>query len=498
MRSASFIRLLTTSVLLVLVAACVDDEGPVTPPSLDADFIGYSNPQTRQTTCGNCHISKQRDWGQTAHATAFASLEETGEADNPYCQSCHTTNGLSNLAADSAGYFAVTGDAKDFYKDVQCEACHGAGAGHVTAPDDAQPFSSIAADTAATTGCATCHRGNYSPYVSEWQSSLHGRFQTATAGRAECQGCHEGKAIVARFDPDAKFMEQGSTTNQPIVCAACHDPHGGPNGGQLRRPIDTPDLETNLCMSCHARRFAPDPTSSRGSHSPQGPMLLGEAGWLPPDFAYDATRQASSHGSTSNPRLCAGCHVESFPVRDSVTNAVIGNSVGHRFLAIPCVDATGRPTGLSNCADTERRWNTCSSSGCHATANAAMAARQILAGRLQGYQDVLWKDKDNDGTLDALPIDSGLLAQVKATSPTEFSTTGAGATVITVGEGAWFNAQMIRTPDGSMGVHNPFYAEALLLSSTQALRARYTYLPAPPANVQATIDSRMRALGMRR
>ena len=86
---------------------------------------------------------------------------------------------------------------------------------------------------------------------------------------------------------------------------------------------------------------------------------------------------------------------------------------------------------------------------------------------------------------------------MKLTTPGDFSTTGAGATLITVGEGVWFNVDMIQRGDGSFGVHNPFYAEALLLGGTTALRAQYTYLPTPPAREQATLAERLRRLGVR-
>jgi predicted CXXCH cytochrome family protein len=482
---------------LLVLGACVDDNGggASTNPTRDVAFVGYSNPDTRQTTCGNCHISKQRTWQLTAHAGAWADLQASGFAEES-CNRCHTTNGSSNLAPDTAGFLSVSADAKKFYYDVQCEACHGPGAQHITAPDESQPLVTITAAVGLDIGCGTCHSGTHTPFVEEWSASAHGQFRTSVGTNAEfatyCSNCHEGRKAARRFDPEARFAEDNSSTNQAITCAVCHDPHGGPNAGQLRRPIDVPDIDVNLCMMCHQRRSVPDPTSSRGPHSPQGPMLLGEAGWVPPNFAYDATRQASTHGSASNPRLCAGCHVEAFSTTDAVTGDFIGVT-GHRFLPIPCVDANGAPTGATDCLDTQRRFAACTASGCHGNENAARSARQILAGRLLAYQDVLWKDLDNDGVLDALPTDSGLLARVKLTSPCEFSTattapTGActgnpiGSTIVTVGEGVWFNADMIRRGDGSNGVHNPFYAEALLLGSTQALRAQYTYLPpAPPA-----------------
>ena len=46
-------------------------------------------------------------------------------------------------------------------------------------------------------------------------------------------------------------------------------------------------------------------------------MVLGEAGYIPPNFQYDAARAATSHGTAANPRLCATCHMEAFDVTDA-------------------------------------------------------------------------------------------------------------------------------------------------------------------------------------
>jgi len=486
----------TLAILLPLVAACVDGDDPAN-PTLDADFIGYSEPADRQTTCGNCHISKQAAWVQTAHSQAFATLENIGMDDNPVCQQCHTVSGWANQADDSSGFFAVGANAKHFYKDVQCESCHGPGAPHVLNPESTQPLTTIFADTGATVGCAACHSGDHHPFVEEWRSSAHGNG-THVSTNPSCQGCHNGEVALRRFDRDAKFIEMSGTPGQQITCAVCHDPHGRDNPAQLRLPINEPSLENNLCMNCHQRNFAPVMTSTRGAHSPQGPLLIGIAGWIPPDFNYDSTLALSSHGSERNPRLCAGCHVESFTITDQITGQFQVSSTGHRFKAIPCVDANGVPTGAANCPDGERRFNACTSSGCHASGAIASGLRNLLRDQLTtNYIDVMWKDKDNDGQLDPLPIDSGLLAQVRFTTPGDFSATGAGATTLTVGEGVWFNVDLVKNADGSFGVHNPFYAEALLLASLQALRDRYTYLPAPPAGLQARMNRRATMLGVR-
>src|SRR5262249_56510717 len=102
------------------VFACTSDNNTVVTPPLDATFVGYSNPATQQTTCGNCHVDKQRVWQKTAHSRAWADLVNSGAAQS-YCAKCHTTNGATNLAPDTAGFFAVSGDAQKFYYDVQCE-----------------------------------------------------------------------------------------------------------------------------------------------------------------------------------------------------------------------------------------------------------------------------------------------------------------------------------------------------------------------------------------
>ena len=493
------IRHLVASAALALAATgCVKDNTSPggTQPAFDAEFVGYSNPATKQTTCGNCHIDRQHDWQQTKHANAWTDLQASGHAIAS-CNGCHTTNGTSNLAADTAGYFSVSAASKKYYEDVQCESCHGPGAAHISSPDETQPLATIAADTGVSNGCATCHTGAHEPFVDQWRQSLHGFVEPHADGNASCIGCHSGQGALARFDNKVNYLEKNNTTWEPITCSVCHDPHGSDNPHQLRYPINTADLTTNLCMQCHYRNANPVPTSTRGAHSPQGPMLLGEAGWVPPNFQYAATQQASTHGTDANPNLCVTCHMEFYDVTDKATGAFVLHSVGHLFRAIPCTDATGAPIFDNSCPDTQRRFNACTTGSCHATGAQAMADRQVLTGRLQGDVRVLWIDANNNGVLDAFPTDSGLLAIVKQTTPGDFSTTGAGANITTVGEGAWFNADLIQRADGSYGVHNPIYAEALLLGSIQAVRAQYTYLPqASPAQV-AFERARMQAVGMK-
>lgn len=472
---------------LVTASACVDDNQPAGPGPGDASFVGYSDAATRQTTCGNCHISKQRQWENTAHATAWADLQASSGAAS-YCSRCHTTNGSSNQAPDSAGFFAVGASAQPRYYDVQCESCHGPGATHIAAPDDSQPLTTIAADTGLTVGCGTCHTGVHTPFVSEWRSSRHGSVRSSVNNNVACADCHDGRKFIRRVDGDAKFLEQDSTNFQPVVCSACHDPHGSDNPAQLRLPIDEPNLATNLCMACHYRRSVPDPSSSRGPHAPQGPMLVGEAGWRPSTFTYDSTASVSSHGSAANTRLCASCHMHSFTVTDSSGAQIF--TTGHTFRAIPCTTPAGAIDTATTCTLAARTFRACMSSGCHASETAARTAFTTVESRFNNYIRQLWLDVDGDEVVDAFPADSGMLAIVKRDSAAQFTVNP----TITPAEGALFNVRLMKMPGND--VHNPFYGEALMIASIDALRRAYG-LPVPPA-FERQMRSRASAVGLRR
>lgn len=281
----------------------------------------------------------------SAHSDAFTTLAGSGGMQG-FCQACHTVTELGNPQTDTAVGFRTTRDER--YHDVQCESCHGPGLEHVTNPDATQPLASIAADTIATTGCGECHSGVHNPFIMEWRRSAHGRLvssSTATSS-ANCVGCHTAQGALNRWGERANYVERGGAA-LPQTCAVCHDPHGSPNTKQLRHPIDSPDENRNLCMQCHNRRATPDPASSAsGPHAPEGPTILGFAGWWPPamEWAGDSTFLAS-HGSARNPRLCATCHVERYEIRDTLTDDFLMQVTGHSFLATPCVDANGIPTG---------------------------------------------------------------------------------------------------------------------------------------------------------
>jgi predicted CXXCH cytochrome family protein len=450
--------------LAALAVGCTDEKTVFVdrifedPPPGAQGFMGYDDEATELTVCGNCHVGQQGRWEGTAHSDAWATLQASGDAQ-PFCEDCHTTGPNGNDTSGDVGW-AGTGDTR--YYDVQCESCHGPGLDHVTAPDTpgTQPLASIeVGDSTSWSGCAECHRGVHQPFVEEWAQSKHAEVNATVRARAisdpahyeECLDCHSAQGALEAWGIDSRFQEENATTAEHvgIVCAVCHDPHSAANEGQLRFPIDVPSTEGQLCMKCHHKRGEPEIESAtiRGPHSPEGPLLLGEAGWWPPGF--DLSGVQTSHGPAGNPKLCATCHVNDFTVTDELTGDFTFQATGHIFEAVPCLDATGKPVPGGECDVTERTFAACAGSGCHSSPAVAQGLYTFAKNDIQAKVD----DVD------------ALLAQVP---PAEFNLSDG---VFTVADGAWFNARLGELPGSP--IHNPFLMRALLDASIDVLETTY-------------------------
>ena len=472
------------------------DRAPFNPPPDSVNgFLGLFNVATNQTTCGNCHVGHQRDWSSSAHSEAYATLVNSGHSA-PTCFGCHTVSERGNDAAGPAGW-NVTPDSA--YHNVQCESCHGPGLNHVSEPDAPGnvPLAHLSvADS--TNSCASCHSGAHQPFVEEWSQSGHGTVvdHAVSSTSTSCVNCHEGKGVLKAWNASARYVEANDPNkDMPITCAVCHDPHGSPNSAQLRFAINDPSPESNLCMKCHNRVVSPPGGSRNAPHAPQGSVLLGDAGYRPAGFVYDTSRIYTSHASERNPRLCAGCHVNKFTATDALTGAFSFASTGHLFQAIPCLDAAGKPTADNTCDFTPaaRSFQACTNSGCHASADVAASLIANLRARLAPLRDQIWIDSNHNEAVDA--TDGGYLGTIKATQPAEFTADN----LITAAEGAEFNVKMVGegvygNGDRSLGVHNPFLAEALLRANVQELQSVYG-LAAPAAPVQRILDSPLPGAG---
>lgn len=550
---------LSLGLIVLLLVACTDTvfREPFNPPPDGANkFLGFFTVSTKQTTCGNCHVTHQAAWVQTAHASAYG-LPATSPNVTPACYTCHTVSGRGNGVAFPAGWDKVQ---DTVYYDVQCENCHGPGLDHVTAPDAPKsasnpplahigvPYDTFpsgggphAVDTATiakSTSCGACHNQNSGPGVrayEEWAASPHAWVVEAgdpasPALDSRCVSCHEARGTLAAWGVTANYAERGQPTTVANVlgqtCAVCHDPHGSavdatgkPIDHQLRFPLNTPDVNQQLCMKCHQRRSIPDQSNARGPHSPQGPMLLGDAGYQPAGFQPDLQAVASTHGTDKNPELCAGCHVQRLEGTD-VTTGKPAISAGHLFMAIPCLDAGGLPVVSEDCPDDvpSRSWKACTASGCHGDAATAVAAFTLITQDVDRLTKQIWDDKNANDVIDpdstacstlALPCanptgsaaqdainranwDAGLLARtniIPKSGPNNQYVLN--DQTITPAEGALFNVRMLRIEggaDGSHGVHNPFLARALLGADIVELQAKYPGLPPPSPAVQSMLN----------
>jgi len=487
--------LLVALPIAALLAGCTSDKivyrdrAPFNEPvAAAASFLGYFSLETKQTTCGNCHADLQASWQETAHANAWADLPATAAES---CKSCHTVGEKGNAATGLAGYDAT----KDsIYHDVQCESCHGPGLTHVRGVGQGQIIRPLAKLTMPGDGtCADCHNGAHHPFVEEWSQSGHALIEDHAAPNTTsgCASCHDGRKALVAWGVESNYQERDvPTAYQPTTCSVCHDPHGSPNSKQLRFAINTPDPEQNLCMKCHMRRNEPT-FSSSSPHAPQGAVLLGTAGYRPAGFEYAEGLIFGSHASDANPRLCAGCHVNGFTINDP-QGGFLAQSTGHLFRPIPCLDAQGIPTADKTCAysTTARSWGSCAKSGCHASAAVAVNVFTSRRALIKLLADELWIDVNASGNMQAAPTDAGLLPTVRATQPTQWSTTD---NKVTPAEGAEFNARLCgeygqSNSDNSKGVHNPFLCQALLVASINEVRTFYG-LPAPPAALKAILDA---------
>jgi len=508
-------RLLVAAACVAAVSAvgCVSEKATPAAPVRDAAFLGYSVPDTKQTTCGNCHVDVQAEWAQTKHASAWADLQATGHADAS-CNKCHTTNGATNLGADTAGFFAATTDAgKKLYQDVQCEACHGPGANHISAPGETQPIPTIAMDTTHADGCGSCHYDTHNPFQEQLAVSKHGAMPNWEGAAGSCQvNCHTVWGAISKFAPrSTAYREFGTnpltTTLKPgFTCALCHDPHDATNPAQLRLTLSATDSAQHACGKCHSRppvTQASSWTAARGAHGDQFEVLMGNAGYMDP--SYGNIQGPMRHGTQDG--SCATCHMASGPVNTAAGAFAVQNT-GHTFEVLPCLNPASTATGgvdtSAACTEANRSFDACATSNCHGSAAGARTAMDRVQNEMKGYIRVLWVDANGNNAVDAFPTDSGWLPKLllhdatRAAGTKRLGTSGADA-AWTVAKGARYNALTFGSPnghgDGSFGIHNPPFYRAILQGAIAQMRTAYatsdTLLGVPPA--MATVIDRAAA-----
>ncbi len=247
------------------------------PPELQAELQ-----KAQWLAFGERFLARSPETGQLMYlnvqwdAAAGQYVAYNGGSDfDARCASCHSTAWDASQSAWSE-------------PGVGCEACHGPGREHILGKGD---LSKIRSDFNSNT-CLQCHTG--ARHGTNWEVSAHAR-STAPVIRNEnhepdpngvpyrdsCFECHSSDGFVAKLRGEEFSATANHPNNQPVGCAACHDPHGNGNPDQLRQSAE------QLCLTCHSAGIPEGgsiPITGRVGHHLQAEFLWGRgaAGGIKP------------------------------------------------------------------------------------------------------------------------------------------------------------------------------------------------------------------------
>ncbi|MBS1828094.1 MAG: hypothetical protein JST93_22485 [Acidobacteria bacterium] len=156
------------------------------------------------------------------------------------CFECHST-GPVRITADRTLQPTEHG--------VRCEACHGAGAGHIANPsrkniDNPKRLS----PTALNTACGRCHRPPASNGAAiDWNYAWNVRHQPVYLSQSACFTKSKGKlSCLTCHDPHTPLNRSLASYNQR--CAACH-----------AKPKHSAGEARTNCVDCHMPAVTPQP-----------------------------------------------------------------------------------------------------------------------------------------------------------------------------------------------------------------------------------------------
>jgi hypothetical protein len=399
------------------------------------------------------------------------SAAGSGQAVGQSCVECHSQ------------FVSVALTGKHSQIGIQCQSCHGPTSGHAANPAD--PVALPMVDLTGTV-CGTCHNGPKHPIFDEWASSGHSTVVSPTLNPDSCGRCHYGDVRFAMLHNEPLPPNPGVIAQS---CPVCHDPHGSHTHtnvlagviaftnaltgrgfvinntnlppvytDQNYNPLNSTqdyfittsgsltnqyDPNINICGQCHNHRGASFTSNSRPPHeSPQYNMLLGTVG-VEPD------------GSTPNfpaehsviEKQCVACHMQTAPSPGAGQPAISG----HTF----------EMNSFNVCAP------------CHASAANAQGLANLVQNIVTNQITAVKKNLDLWGTTKAPPalqsvygplsweyINGGALSSGNGPS----NSTLQAMIPINI-QKARFNLYLVFN-DGSLGIHNPFFALHLLGSAS--------------------------------
>ncbi|MCE1165769.1 MAG: T9SS type A sorting domain-containing protein [Bacteroidetes bacterium] len=455
-----------------------------------ANYVGvgnYENVPATYPNCMSCHATWSNfqtifnKWKVSGHATRFKrDIDSGGTAGfSTSCMKCHTTGYDHNQYADNHGFDDVArqvgwswttwGPPKkgnwdslvnkyptlSQFATIGCESCHGAGSQHASTGDTTAieiPYKPNV--------CGKCHESYWRHTVyTQWRASLHSNpvMEGRTVADSlrnnlnDCNRCHDGRDFLGYYSYNRKdpiALNKGDQT--PIGCQTCHDPHGGSGEHQLRVPATGSDTLANgvsytaagngkICMSCHsARKNAATFITVRGSFSstwgphenPQGDVL-----WGSNLATFGFPWISGSH--KNNPDACVSCHMAA----TTDTGTVTYNKVGLHSMNM----TYGTYENVKGCLN------------CHPG--------------VTSFDDfVAPQDFDGNGLIESWQKEvKGCISKLGHALPhTGYDTVNwipiaRDSNNINLRKAYW-NYLMI-TKDGSYGIHNPFLAVQVLLTS---------------------------------
>lgn len=407
---------------------------------------------------------------------------------------------------------------------IQCENCHGPqdSLGHGFGNPPGDPRVSLSSDV-----CASCHAEPLRhARFQQWQLSGHANYELAISEgtNGSCARCHSANGFLTWLpvllgdepgDPTANIPITWTADDvHPQTCPTCHDPHanGSTTGigtnATVRISGNTPPLIAGftaygvgrgaICMTCHNSRnglhnddvwddyYGTSEASRAPHHSAQADMIMGENAYLV------QTGVRGNHSFVND--ACVACHMVQTPPPDDLSYNQSGTN--HTFYA-----------GIDVCAQ------------CHGPAVDGVYVQgqvqdtlDILQGMIEdahlayiGQQTGMGNIVDFSGTLIADVADIQTLEfgeyhgrQALTLTLTDQSVVGpVSANSIDILDGgmnfiegyydsappgmlkAGWNYALVSN-DGSMGVHNPSYAYAVMVSGIDALDpAAAAALPLP-------------------
>jgi len=230
--------------------------------------------------CYSCHDGYVLDsraivWKYNNHKTfvkpsnnvTIPSIFPLSNKDEIYCGTCHSAHGVGSDPNDDRPAFTSFEREKNVDSSL-CERCHKKETGFKQSnghpiktaqrklPDILFELGAVHGKEKNKIICQTCHKvhgakGDKITIVDNTNSIL-------------CIFCHEKQEGLINTEHDMRLLLpdttniKGQRVSQSGPCGACHIPHNAANKRLWARRLESGDLATQMCLSCHGEKSGYD------------------------------------------------------------------------------------------------------------------------------------------------------------------------------------------------------------------------------------------------